>query len=251
MKKETGLAIVPSLIIGASFLATAISMLVPTPAHAEEVQDMSDPLAVYTQMGAGVTNKGLNLKLGRAYDTGNKDTMAMDVVELKGFAGESLGLDGNDSVNQLHYRHFGVNIQNGRGSQVDVNWDFNANIGTASYSLIQALPQMGPVNLYPLAGIGAVVQDGKEDSYQMPGTFGLAGIYSKVQINERVWLNYNPMYTSQLGGNTALKEVSMFGWAHEAAANYQISPRQNIRLFWNWGETINGTDFRIEYNHQL
>ena len=35
----------------------------------EELQDMSDPLAVYTQAGLGYTDKGLNLKVGKAYDS--------------------------------------------------------------------------------------------------------------------------------------------------------------------------------------
>ncbi|GAA03858.1 putative uncharacterized domain protein [Photobacterium leiognathi subsp. mandapamensis svers.1.1.] len=34
-----------------------------------EVQDMSDPLAVYTQGGVGMSNNGLNLKMGKSYDT--------------------------------------------------------------------------------------------------------------------------------------------------------------------------------------
>nr|WP_305415718.1 hypothetical protein [Photobacterium leiognathi] len=32
-----------------------------------EVQDMSDPLAVYTQGGVGMSNNGLNLKMGKSY----------------------------------------------------------------------------------------------------------------------------------------------------------------------------------------
>ena len=30
--------------------------------ESDEVQDMSDPMAVYTQAGAGLSNEGLNLK---------------------------------------------------------------------------------------------------------------------------------------------------------------------------------------------
>ena len=54
-------------------LLSAISM--PVFAGQEAVQDMSDPLAVYSQFGAGVTNKGLNLKYGQSYDTGNPNTI--------------------------------------------------------------------------------------------------------------------------------------------------------------------------------
>ena len=43
------------------------SLLIPFSdalAEQKEVQDMSDPLAVYTQVGAGATNKGIN-RLGK------------------------------------------------------------------------------------------------------------------------------------------------------------------------------------------
>ena len=57
----------------------------------DDVQDMSDPLAVYTQAGVGITNKGINFKVGQAYDTGNPSTMGMNIIEIKGIAGETLG----------------------------------------------------------------------------------------------------------------------------------------------------------------
>ncbi|MDO6575014.1 hypothetical protein, partial [Staphylococcus pasteuri_A] len=80
----------------------------------QELQDMSDPLAVYTQAGVGVTNKGLNLKVGQTYDTGNANTMAMNIIEVKGFAGEALGWDGSsqrdDSVDSIRFRNFGVDL---------------------------------------------------------------------------------------------------------------------------------------------
>lgn len=116
----------------------------------KQTQDMSDPLAVYTQAGAGITNQGLNLKLGNSYDTGDEQTMAMNIIELKGFAGDSLGLDGNDSINSIRFRNFHIDTSNGRGTQIDVNWDFNNNLGNVSYSFIQALPAFGPVQLFPL-----------------------------------------------------------------------------------------------------
>jgi hypothetical protein len=50
---------------------------------------MSDPLAVYTQGGLGASDKGLNLKVGQSYDTGNPETMAMNIIEVKGIAGNS------------------------------------------------------------------------------------------------------------------------------------------------------------------
>ncbi|GAL35540.1 hypothetical protein JCM19240_387 [Vibrio maritimus] len=123
-------------------MAVALSSGI-SPAIADEYQDMSDPLAVYSQAGMGATNKGLNLKLGQAYDTNNDETMAMHVLEVKGFAADLLGLKGDDSVDSLRYRHFNVNTTNGLGGQVDINWDFDNQLGSASYSVIQALPRWG------------------------------------------------------------------------------------------------------------
>jgi len=232
------------------------------PAVAEEYQDMSDPLSVYSQAGIGATNKGLNFKFGQAYDTNNDSTMAMHVLEAKGFAADALSLNGNDSFDSLRYRHFTVDTQNGLGSQIDINWDFNQKLGSASYSMIQALPAFGPVQLYPLAGIGVNVADvdsallvDDEDNeigsigYAIPSSFGLLGVYSKIELNDQVWLNYNPMYTTQLGGLETFS--NLYGWQHEIAASYQINTQSNIRAFWNFGEALKGTDFRVEYNYQF
>ncbi|MGR5541530.1 hypothetical protein ACPV5V_23560, partial [Vibrio campbellii] len=110
--------------------------------ESEEVQDMSDPLAVYTQVGAGYTDKGINIKIGQTFDTGEDTTMGMNIIELKGAMGDTLGWrdEANDSIDSLRFRRFGVDLTNGRGSQVDISYDFNNEAGAASYSFIQALP---------------------------------------------------------------------------------------------------------------
>ncbi|MEC4724408.1 hypothetical protein HWQ46_02460 [Shewanella sp. D64] len=229
-----------------------------------ETQDMSDPLAVYTQAGVGVANQGINLKIGNAYDTGDIDTMAMNIVELKGVGGDSLGLDGNNSINNLRFRNFNLDKTNGRGSQVDVNWDFNTNLGSASYSFIQALPALGPLQLYPLAGIGVTLTDtavirGDENpvgsvGYAIPSSFAVVGTYAKIAITDKIWLNYNPMYMTTLNSNQYMSDM-MDGFYHEVVASYQINPRQNIRFFVNYAATEfnkdNNIDWRIEFNHQF
>ncbi|MGF1699532.1 hypothetical protein L4D09_04330 [Photobacterium makurazakiensis] len=216
-------------------------------AEPEQIQDMSDPLAVYTQAGIGVTDKGLNLKIGKAYDTGRDNTRAMNIIEVKGFGADSLGLDGSNSVDGIRFRNFGINTDTGLGSQVDLNWDFNANVGTGSYSFIQALPALSAVQLYPLAGIGLTVAE-TERGYDFPASFGVLGMYSRITLSDNIWLNYNPMWTTQLGGGDY---SNSFGWAHEAATNYQLNDRQTVRAFVNWGEVVNNTDLRIEFNHQF
>ncbi|BCN26190.1 hypothetical protein [Vibrio alfacsensis] len=211
------------------------------------LQDMSDPMAVYTQVGSGITNKGLNLKLGSAYDTMDPETIAMHVLELKGALGDSLSLEGNDSINEGRYRHFKVNTSNGMGSQIDFNWNFEQQSGLASYSFLQALPAFGPLELYPLAGAGIVLQD--NEGYEIPASYATVGLYSKLAISDDVWMNYNPTYSSQLGGDNQLK--SMFGFLHEATVSYQIDSKQNVRFFVNWGKSLDSTNVRLEYNYQL
>ncbi|WP_213864740.1 hypothetical protein [Vibrio crassostreae] len=242
-------------------------------AEETEVQDMSDPLAVYTQAGFGYTDKGLNLKVGQTYDTGSDTTMGMNVLEIKGIAGETIGWSGrgaDDSIDSFRFRNFGVDLTNGRGSQVDMSWDFDNNQGSASYSFIQALPQMGMFNFYPLAGVGiaageelvegtggALDADQLRDRYNMHGTFYVAGMYAKMQLTDKVGLNYNPMYLGTMSGSSTFKDFGFEGndsvLAHEFAASYQINPRANVRYFANWTEntSIEDGDHRIEFNYQF
>lgn len=225
----------------------------------EEVQDMSDPLAVFTQVGAGYTDKGLNIKIGQTFDTGDVNTGGMYVFELKGAIGDSLGYrdEATDSVDSLRFRRFGVDFSNGRGSQIDFNYSFASDSGTASYSFIQALPAMGPFQLFPLGGAGVAFANDVEVGYQIPGTFAVVGTYGKLTINDKIWLNYNPMWMTTLSGSDAFKDGGMEGDSavliHEFAASYQFNPRFNVRYFANWSENTDLKDgeHRIEFNYQL
>ncbi len=231
----------------------------------EQIEDMSDPLAVFTQFGMGVTDRGVNVKIGQTFDTGVDTTMGMHVLEVKGALGDSLGFRdyANDSIDSVRLRRFGVDLTNGRGLQIDAAYDFNTESGTLSYSVVQALPALGPVQLYPLAGLGVsygngVVGDNGEvvSGYSIPGTFGLVGVYGKLEITDNIWLNYNPMYMSTLSGSETYKN-SAFGedsvLAHEVAASYQLTPRFNLRYFANWSEysSFKDGEHRIEFNYQL
>ncbi len=234
-----------------------------------DVQDMSDPLAVYTQAGLGYTDKGLNLKFGQTYDTGSDTTMGMNILELKGFAGEAFGWSGDsrsqndDSLDSIRYRNFSVDLTNGRGAQIDINYGLDADIsgtkkGSASYSLIQALPKMGPVNLYPLAGVGVAIDNTRDAGFEVPGMFGVVGMYGKLELTDKIWINYNPMYLTAIDGSDAYKD-NAFGvdtdsiFMHEAAVSYQINPRTNVRYFANWTENTHFADgdHRIEVNYQF
>ena len=254
-----------------SFLPLSLlATLSPTAFSNDNIQDMSDPLAVYTQAGIGYTDKGVNVKVGQTYDTGKESTAGMNVFELKGIAGEAVGWNGkarednNDSPSLVRYRNFQADLTNGRGSQIDINYNLNSEMGTASYSFIQALPKMGPLNFFPLAGIGAafgnnvVGDDGDTISgYSVPGTFAVVGTYAKLSLTDKVWLNYNPMWMTTLSGSDSYKEHGFEGddsvLQHEVAASYQITPRFNVRYFANWSENtdINDGDHRIEFNYQF
>ncbi|MCY9825033.1 hypothetical protein OTK54_02765 [Vibrio chagasii] len=232
----------------------------------DAIQDMSDPLAVYTQIGMGYTDRGLNLKLGQTFDTGNENTMGMNVFELKGIMGEAFSWDddANNSVDSFRFRRFGADLTNGRGSQIDANYDFANESGTLSYSVIQAIPRIGLIEFYPLAGVGAsfgnnVIGDNGDviSGYSIPGTFAVIGTYGKLNITDKIWLNYNPMWMSTLSGSDNFNNQGMAGeselFAHEFAASYQINPRLNVRYFANWTEHDDFMDgeHRLEVNYQL
>ena len=240
----------------------------------EDVQDMSDPLAIYTQVGAGFTDKGVNLKVGQTYDTGDPTTAGMNLIEVKGIYGDTLGWRSDskttNSVDSFRIRNFSTNLTNGRAVQLDatVNLkqslvsEYNADV---SYSFIQALPKMGRFNLYPLAGAGvsmgknAIEDDASVDSgYSIMGFYGLVGMYSKFTVTDKIWINYNPFWLTTISGSDNYED-NYYGpdngdiLTHEFAVSYQISPRFNVRYFANWNENVDFTegDQRIEFNYQL
>ncbi|MGL6315625.1 hypothetical protein [Vibrio sp. WXL103] len=237
--------------------------------NSSEIQDMSDPLSVFTQAGIGFSDQGINLKYGATYRPSAENQMGMNILEIKGLAGDQVGWNGsssrNDSIDSIRFRNFQVDLTNGRGSQLDLNYATATNqgaseVGTLSYSMIQALPAFGPIQLFPLAGAGIAFGNNllePHDGYTIPGTFAVAGIYSKITVTDRVWLNFNPMYMSTLSGADWFKDSFFEGdsqvLTHEFTASYQIKPRFNIRYFANWSENTNFSDgsHRLEFNYQF
>ena len=228
--------------------------------------DMSDPLAVFTMAGFGVTNRGINIKLAKSYDTGNENKLGMNLLEIKGIYSDALGWesDAEDSVDSIRVRNLTVNPNTGLGAQIDMSYALDSEAGSLSYSMLQALPQMGRFNLYPLAGVGitfannALQDDGTIASgYSFPGTFATVGMYGKFTITDNVWLNYNPIWNSTLSGSDLFTDHGFEGHSsvlmHEAIVSYQLDPRSNIRYFANWSEhtDISNGDHRIEYNYQF
>lgn len=243
----------------------------------KEYQDMSDPLAVYSQAGFGVTDKGINLKYGQTYDPQKENGMAMNIIEVKGIAGEALGWSGNssrdNSIDSLRFRNFQVNTKTGLGSQIDVNYNVEAEYLDASYSFIQALPKYHGFQAFPLAGAGLRVLNGEitghaagnlgyevdqqNIGYTLPGTFGVVGMYSKYEINDKIWINYNPMWITTISGADEFVDYAYAGESsiltHEFAISYQINPALNVRYFANWNEHVDffEGDQRVEVNYQF
>ena len=244
-----------------------------------ELQDMSDPLAVYTQLGTGITNKGLNFKVGKTYDTHNPETAAMNIIELKGIMGENLGWTGNNqrdnSIDSFRLRNFGINLTNGHAHQLDINYNLDGNTiakqtADISYSFIQALPKLGPITFYPLAGAGVSIgEDAKETcnetgpatcidgGFSTMGVFGVIGMYSKLEITKKLWINYNPMWLTTIAGDVNYEDNYYGGhgviFTHEFAISYQFTPRFNVRYYANWSNQTSflDGDQRIEVNYQL
>ncbi len=272
LKPHSSFPLCSRLFITAFACVTSASVVAQEPQS--DVQDMSDPLAVYTQAGVGYTDKGINLKVGQTYDTKDPLTAAMNIIEVKGALGDAFGWRGqnttNNSIDSFRFRNFGANLQTGLANQLDINYTLKPNLvaeesADISYSFIQALPKMGPVNLYPLAGAGvsignnALEDDGTTDSgYSIMGTYGLIGMYGKLQLTDKIWLNYNPFWLTTISGSDTYKD-NYYGrgdshlLTHEFAASYQITPRFNVRYFANWNTNVDflDGDHRIEFNYQI
>lgn len=234
----------------------------------EELKDMSDPLAVYTRGGIGITNRGLNIKIGIQYNTDDTNVNVMNVVEIKGIGGDAIGWDGpyerSNSVDSLRYRNFSVDKTTGRGTQIDVTYDRHSESGVVSYSFLQGLPKWMNFNFYPLLGVGvayannALQDDGTiQSGLSVPGALAVVGMYGKYTVNDKIWLNYNPFWTMGLVGSDIFMDHGFEGGSsvltHEATVSYKLTPRSNVRYYGNWSENIDFKDgaHRIEYNYQF
>lgn len=163
----------------------------------------------------------------------------MNIIEIKGIGGGLLNLrdtDGypsvDDSIDSFRFRNFSANMANGSGHQIDMAYDVETETLSSSYSIIQTLPKMGHFTFYPLAGAGITVQNVQtgSDGYSVPGTFLLVGMYVKIQLSDKVWINYNPMYMSTLSGSDDYKDNSYGNGnsnilTHEFTLSYQINAR--------------------------
>ena len=234
----------------------------------ESLEDMSDPLAVYTRGAIGFTNKGMNIKMGIEYDSGDANKNVMNVLEIKGFAGETIGWDGpykrSNSVDSLRFRNFSLDKTNGRGTQIDITYNLHSESGVASYSFLQGFPKWHNFNFYPLLGVGFsygnnVLQDdgSTQSGLSIPGALAVVGLYGKYTVTDNIWINYNPFWSVGLIGSDLFMDHGFEGHSsvltHETALSYKLSTRSNIRYFSNWSEHTSFEDgtHRLEYNYQF
>ncbi len=239
----------------------------------DEVADMSDPLAVYSQIGSGITDRGINIKYGQAYDTGNEQTAALNILEVKGIFGGAIGwsdtVEPDNSIDSVRFRNFQVNVPALRATQFDANYDVQREELDVSYSLVQALPTLGPLSFYPWLGGGVAIQNNAVDSidngtivvdpgFSIPGVYGVAGMFVQWTISEKVWMNYNPTYLTSLAGSEYYLD-NAYGIGnsdillHELVLSYQLSSRSNLRYFANFSDEVSYTDgeHKIEFNYQF
>ncbi|GIU29499.1 hypothetical protein L2719_15540 [Shewanella schlegeliana] len=251
-------------------VATPLSISSIAFAEENEIQDMSDPLAVYTQLGASYGTNGINFKLGKTLDTGSATDMSMFLFEVKGLYGEHMKHQGasalapenaNNGVSELRFRKFDVDMTTGRGISMDVIHNFNANSGTASVGMIQALPKVGVWQAFPIIAAGVEYNDGskRSDTNEASGlhsdfVFASFTLYNKFLLTDTIWANYNPIYTQAIFGNEHYTEnlKGSNGLTHEFILSWQMTPTQNFRLWYNASQNqFADGDFRLEYNQQF
>ncbi|TOH24680.1 hypothetical protein CGI84_25035, partial [Vibrio parahaemolyticus] len=96
----------------------------------------------------------------------------------------------DDSIDSFRLRNFQVEVAKGLGRQLDVNYDVDNDKLDASYSFIQGLPKFGMLQLFPLAGAGVTIANdfsGDDKGYEIPGTFTVVGMYSKIELTDKIW----------------------------------------------------------------
>ncbi len=110
-----------------------------------EIQDISRPVSRLYTRWLRLHRQGLNLKVGQTYDTVKQPWAWMFLKSKVSLVKLLVGtISADDSIDSIRFRNF-IRLTNGRGTQVDMSWDFDSNQGSASYSFIQAFATNGHV----------------------------------------------------------------------------------------------------------
>lgn len=228
----------------------------------KQAADMSDPLAVYSSIGLGVANYGMFVSYGQTYKTAEPGTGGMNLLEFKGWAGDTIGWDRNSkkdsNLDSIRFRNFQSNFNTMSGSQTDIDYNVDRDFGYATYSILKAVPKFGPFYLYPLAGVGVAIQKTTDEGFEFPGMIYAVGMYAKIEITKKIWLNYNPSFYKTLTGSVQFQDDAFgtdedYQVNHEFVASYQFTPRFNIRYFAGWTDKTDFVDgsHRLQINLQL
>lgn len=98
------------ILIGLSLITTSL--------FPQKYADMSDPMAIYTNVGGSYGSNGVNLKLMKEVESKNENEIAAIIAEVKN------GYNGNsDTFTDFRLRHFSVDSSTGIGTNIDFNYN--------------------------------------------------------------------------------------------------------------------------------
>ena len=246
--------------------AVALSALAATSFAVEnekEAADMSDPMAIYTMGGVSYGTNGINLKMMKTLDTGSATDLSALIVEVKDMdfvndGEERHGKMRSASPSNLRIRKFDVNMTNGLGLSYDIMQNLDGRKpGVAMVGAMQALPQIGFWQAFPILGAGLMYGEA-DNGINMDGVLLNFTMYNKFTVTDKIWLNWNIVYNEGIYGSEDFKNSmnsASDSMSHEFIASYQINPRNNLRLWYNVSHDYITNDktgeTRLEYNRQF
>lgn len=119
---------------------------------------------------------------------------------------------------------------------------------------MMALPLSDSFTLYPIVGGGIAYGADSQRGLEVPGAMLNFTLYSKYQITDTIWFNYNPQYYIGVYGSDEFKDNfdGTKGLYHEFAISYQIDSSKNMRLWYNAEhDSFDDGEVRLEFNKQF
>ncbi len=213
-----------------------------------EVADMSDPMAIYTMVGGSYGNSGADFKFMKTLESDNPTGGRALIGEAKG------GFKGDELFSDYRLRYFEADFKTGRGNSIDVMYNSASERGTVTTGIMQALPLTEKFTLYPIVGAGLAFSQDELQGINSPGAFLNFTLYSKYQLTDKIWFNYNPSYNHGIYGADTFKDnlKGEEGLNHEFIASYQINPISNVRAYYNVNQAnLDDGVWKLEYNRQI
>lgn len=214
----------------------------------EETADMSDPMAIYTMLGGSYGSEGADFKFMSTLESDNPTGGKAIVGEAKG------GLKDGEFFSDYRLRLFEADFKTGRGSSLDLMYNTESESGSITKGIMQMVPVTEKFTLYPILGAGIAFNQHEHAGINVPGAFLNFTLYSKYQLTEKIWLNYNPSYNHGIYGADIFKDnlKGEEGLNHEFIASYQINPVSNVRAYYNVNQAnLDEGVWKLEYNRQL